>query len=182
MTTVVAHRLHDLAETIADLKEQVRVAIATELGRVLGTAVRDVLMIALAGRYLATGIESYAAPPTRGWSATQRPAGWSRDHDPWDDPLNPSRGPEYPSAGGTARPGRFLLVALALQLGRWWLHRRRDRSHAVRIPTAGNSMIGAVAPALLSVLAVAADLLTATTVLDVRNPALLDPEEFDSPS
>ena len=53
MTTLVRRQLADLAAFVANLKERVRVAVAGELSRAVGDAVREVVGAVVAGRVLA---------------------------------------------------------------------------------------------------------------------------------
>jgi hypothetical protein len=65
-----ASRLRRLADTLAVLKQRVREAVASETGRAVGEAVRDLLSAALAGRP--------AVPPYR-----TRTEDWDEDPDTW---------------------------------------------------------------------------------------------------
>src|SRR3954464_6012511 len=87
MTALVTTRFHRLADSLAELKVKVRAALATELASAVGTAVRDVLVVALIDRLVAAPSPS---PPRRErWpeGSYDRPdRGWDEARDPWAEP------------------------------------------------------------------------------------------------
>ncbi|MBA4192735.1 MAG: hypothetical protein C0467_32620 [Planctomycetaceae bacterium] len=174
----MAERFHDLAGTLAELKVRVRTALATELAGAIGTAVRDVLVVAI--------IDCVVASPTRpplsqpsGWRTGQheRRGGWDAAHDPWDDEadarddLPPSRRDSEPypyEVEPTPAIPTVAALATAVQVGRWWLARHGTVSSAVGVgvlATALGFAGGPFARAALAVLAAATDLLTAESAL-----------------
>jgi len=63
MTGLVAERCHQLAGTLAELKMKVRAALATELATAVGTAVRDVLVVAMLDRLVVTPARTATRAP-----------------------------------------------------------------------------------------------------------------------
>jgi hypothetical protein len=123
-------QLSGLAETLSELRERVRVAVAGELGRAVGDAVRQVVQAVVAGN---------TKPP-----APQTPAsrwhdeddddrdGWGRPRDPWhgrddeDDygrrtPLRREPSPDESPAASASVPAA---IAAGVFVTRWWLLRR----------------------------------------------------------
>lgn len=73
----VVDRLTRLTALLVDLKERVRLAVATELGKAVGDAVRDLVTAIVRHRP--------GSPPER-QARVQHPSDErSRPHDPWDD-------------------------------------------------------------------------------------------------
>jgi len=174
MTALDTARVHRLADSLADLKVKVRAALATELAGAVGTAVRDVLVVAL--------IDRLAAPPRP--SAQGRPGGWrghgdDRDRDTWGEPRDPWADPdEYgwdqplarcePDEPRPVPVAPAAAVAVGVSVGRWWLARRGTVAAAIGfgvLATALGLAGGPVARAALAVLAAAADVLTAESAL-----------------
>jgi hypothetical protein len=75
----VAGRLGRLADTLAELKERVRMAVAGETGKAVGEAIRDLLTAALTGR----------TTPRPAYRSTR--TGWDDDADRWDDESHEDR-------------------------------------------------------------------------------------------
>jgi len=171
MTALVTERLHHLAETLADLKVRVRAAIASELGRTIGAAVRDVLVVTLTHR-LSLPTRSTA---TDRWHEEAERGQWGQPaspHDPWDeDPDNidqqpPARSP-HESESSPALPAAAA-VAVGVHIGRWWLARQGGIIGAVAagvLVTTLGLATGSVARAALAVIAATADVLTAGSPL-----------------
>lgn len=185
MTALVTRRLNHLAETIADLKEQVRTAIATELGRAVGTAVRDVLVIALTGRFVATAIDPYP-PSGRGWDDTASDD-WNRERHSWDESPIHSHDEDNPGSQPDSVPvPAAVAIAVGVHVGRWWLIRRGGNlagSVGIGILVTSLGLAGgAAAQALIAVLTATADVMTATTLLEARRPELSGRGEFDESS
>ena len=181
MTGVVKTQLTGLAGTMAELKERVRVAVAGELGRAVGDAVRQVVQAVIAGN---------TKPPPAPRPAASRWAdeddddrdGWGRTRDPWvardeeDDDYDrgarrttPTRHetptdepPTAVSAGVTAA------VAAGVYVARWWLVRRGTLLAAAGLGL-GVGLLGVIGGPLartaVAVLAATADVLTATDAL-----------------
>ena len=88
--TLVTDKLRELAGTLAELKDRVRVALAGELARVVADAVRDVVQTVLR-RDSARVPQSphYGDPTPREWREPADP--WSDEPDPWHgDPRHRS--------------------------------------------------------------------------------------------
>jgi hypothetical protein len=165
VTALVTSRLCDLAATLADLKVRVRTAIASELGRTIGAAVRDVLVVALTHRLATPARPAYAD----GWSDEEERDRWGEPRparDPWDDPKTGERYPTTRSRGDYDSPPAVpaaAAVAVGVQVGRWWLSRHGGLTGAVAagvlVATLGLAS-GPVARAALAVLAATADVLS----------------------
>ena len=179
MSAILTTRCHRLAESLAELKIKVRAALATELAQAVGTAVRDVLVVAL--------IDRIVAPPR---SAPPRPSSprqfvgrdqddrerdeWGYVKDPWDDPDEERRTPTryaldepeedepMPAAPAAAA------IAVGVNVGRWWLARKGTVAAAVGLGVLATGLGlagGPVARAALAVLAAASDVLAAEAAL-----------------
>ncbi len=170
----MSERLHGLAETIIDLKVRVRAAIATELGRAVGIAVRDVLVIVLSER----AIDHYRPARPDGWDGNGGTDAWDSDTDRWDEPgrYSPGRNRDDSYADPDSSPvPAAVAVAVGMQVGRWWLARRGNLTGAIGagvLIAAIGLTGGAAARAALAVLAATADVLTATAVLKPHDPEL----------
>lgn len=158
----VAGRVHRLANTLAELKERVRTAVAGETGRAVGDAIRDLITAALTGRLSRT---------------VYRTAGDGRDddRDHWDED-DEYRRPSYDHRryqdeddsparqsvrAATNWPTAFAAGAAA---ARWWACRRMSGWAAVGLGLlVGVATIagGPVARAGLALVAAAADLVPA---------------------
>ena len=155
----IRDRLVHLTETLHHLKDRVREAVATEVGRVVAEAIRDVLTTALRVR----AEEPLHPQPDRRDRADQ----WSEDDpDPWDDDRpdpdpSPRRTPSPPAPASS--------WAAALSVGvlvvKWlWGHR------VPLWPCLGMGVLATVATlnggpvvrASLAALATAADLVNLT--------------------
>ncbi|WP_157469998.1 hypothetical protein [Gemmata sp. SH-PL17] len=165
MTKIVTTKLTGLAGTMAELKERVRIAVAGELGRAVGDAVRQVVQAVVAERP-----EPPAArrPPASRWDDEDEDDrdGWDRPRDPWgetgrdrnddDDDYDRSRGSrratptrhEPPIAEPSAVSASMTAaVAAGVYVARWWLVRRGTllaaagpaSAAASRVPSAGRS-------------------------------------------
>lgn len=187
MSAVVTTRCHRLADTLAELKVRVRAALATELAAAVGTAVRDVLVVALVDRLTAP---ARPAPPPPGSSrtATWRDDEYDRGRDPWGDPHDPWYDRDYEDRHRTTgrhardepeevepRPTvpAAAAVAVGVQAGRWWLARKGTVAAAVGIGVLATGLGlagGPVARAALAVLAAATDLLVAESALARIDP------------
>ena len=179
MTGAMTQRAHRLADSLGDLKLKVRAALATELAGAVGTAVRDVLVVALVDRMIAA--------PTRpgGW----RDDGADRDRDRWGDSRDPWADPDEYDARERI-PARYAhdtheeddpvpavqtaAVAVGANVGRWWLARNGSVAAAVGLGVLATGLGlagGPVARAALAVLAAATDLLTAESALARIDPS-----------
>jgi len=166
MTALVTERLHSLAETLADLKVRVRAAIASELGRTIGAAVRDVLVVALTHRLASPTRPAYSDA----WHDEADRDRWGEPRparDPWDDDPEgierrpPTRSQEE-SHSSPAVPAAAAM-AVGVHVGRWWLARHGGLIGAVAagvLVTTLGLATGPVARAALAVIAATADVLT----------------------
>lgn len=177
MTALVTTRCHRLADTLAELKVKLRAALATELAGAVGTAVRDVLVVALIDRLVLPAQPSPSPPRPGGWRAD----GYDRDRDAWGDPRDPWDDPDDYDSRGRA-PARYerevpapmpvvpaaAAVAVGLNVGRWWLAKKGTVAAAVGLGVLATGLGlagGPVARAALAVLAAATDILTAESAL-----------------
>ena len=188
MTTAITRRVHNLADSLAELKVRVRAAIATELASAVGTAVRDVLVIALIDRLIAAPTRSsYSSPRASGWRDDE----YDRDRDRWDTPRDPwaddteydiRRGPTVTRHHRTsddeveAIPAvpTAAAIAVGVNVGRWWLARRGTVATAVGFGVLATMLGvagGPIARAALAVLAAATDVLTAESALARIDPS-----------
>jgi hypothetical protein len=183
MTSAITRRVHRLADSLAELKVRVRTALATELAGAVGTAIRDVLVVALIDRMIAA--------PTRSPRPPARTGGWrddGEDRDRWDEPRD-QWADDYDS--GDRAPARYAhdnheedepvsavptaaAVAVGANVGRWWLARKGSVAAAVGLGVLATGLGlagGPVARAALAVLAAATDLLTAESALVRFDPS-----------
>jgi hypothetical protein len=182
MTSAITRRVHRLADSLRELKLKVRAALATELAGAVGTAVRDVLVVALVDRLVATAPRTPTSPREVGW----RDDGYDRDR--WDEPRDPWADDYDPRDRLPARDGHddreesgqmpavpvAAAVAVGANVGRWWLSRRGSIAAAlgVGVLAAGLGLAGGpVARAALAVLAAATDLLSAESALARIDPS-----------
>jgi len=110
-------KLRRLADTLGELKERVRDAIAGELSRVVAQTVQDILRSFVRGR-------SEPPPPEN----RREPSDWRDDHDPWadeqEDHFPPARYEPEPEEIDPP-PAPVNRWHRAFELGttvlRWWL-------------------------------------------------------------
>lgn len=184
MTALVTTRARRLAETLAELKVKVRAALATELAGAVGSAVRDVLVVALIDRVTSPPRASTPAPLRGGWPGSgydRQEDSWDESRDPWADsgdapyhaPARYTRDRDDERAPEPVPVGPAAAVALGASVGRWWLGRGGTGASAVGfglLAAALGLAGGPVARAALAVLAAAADVLTAESVLARPDP------------
>ena len=186
MTGAITRRAHRLADSLGELKLRVRAALATELAGAVGTAIRDVLIVALIDRMIAAPARSRRPPArTGGWRDDEA----DRDRDRWGEPRDQWADPDEYDARDRA-PARYAhdeeesepmpavpmaaAVAVGANLGRWWLARKGSVAAAVGLGVLGTGLGlagGPVARAALAVLAAATDLLTAESALARLDPS-----------
>jgi hypothetical protein len=183
MTALVTTRFHRLADALADLKVRVRAALATELASAVGTAVRDVLVVALIDRLVAAPTRT-SSSHSGGWrdDGYDRDA-WGEPRDPWADPddydtrdRTPVRSDRDERAESESTPvvSVAAAVAVGVNFGRWWLARKGTLAVAVGfgvLATALGLAGGPVTRAALTVLAAATDVLTAESALARPDPS-----------
>ncbi len=188
MSAILTTHCHRLAGSLAELKVKVRAALATELAAAIGTAVRDVLVVALIDRLIAPTRSTPTRPPapcpTTGWrdEDDRERDEWGYVKDRWDDPDDDQR---------RRTPTRYALdepeeaepmpavpvaaaVAVGVNVGRMWLARKGTVAAAVGfgVLAAGLGLAGGpVARAALAVLAAASDVLTAESALSRMDPS-----------
>ncbi|HXD85228.1 MAG TPA: hypothetical protein VN641_01960 [Urbifossiella sp.] len=157
MTALVAARMRDLADSLADLKVRLRDALAGELAQLVARAVGDVV------RTLVAGQAGREPPPVRSW----------HEHDAWDDFDHEEDFVEEvaPGApGSSAAAAAPIALAAAVHAVRWWLGRRGTLAGAVGLGL-GVGVLGLTGGAIvryaLAALTTAADLLAVTDALDV---------------
>ena len=187
MSAIVTRRCHRLADSLAELKVKVRVALATELAAAIGTAVRDVLVVALVDRLITSTRPAPPRPPS------SRTAGWGgdeddRERDHWGDPRDPWGEPDDDRDRTPARYARdepeevepmpavpaAAALAIGVQAGRWWLARKGSVAAAVGIGMFATGLGlagGPFARAALAVLAATSDLLVAESALARIDPS-----------
>jgi hypothetical protein len=185
VSAILTARCHRLAESLAELKIKVRAALATELAQAVGTAVRDVLVVALIDRLVAPTRSTPTRPPT------PRPTNWrdddERERDEWGYPKDPWEDPEE----DRRTPTRYALdepkevepmpavpaaaaVAVGVNVGRMWLARKGTLAAAVGLGVLATGLGlagGPVARAALAVLAAATDVLVAESTLARTDPS-----------
>jgi hypothetical protein len=186
VSAILTARCHRLAESLAELKARVRAALATELAGAIGTAVRDVLVVALVDRLIAPA----RSTPTR--AASPRAPSWRDDvderdqwgypKDSWDDTDEYDRD-RTPSRYARDEPEEVqqmpavpaaAAVAVGVNVGRWWLARKGTVAAAVGLGVLATGLGlagGPVARAALAVLAASADLFVAESALARTEPS-----------
>jgi hypothetical protein len=182
MSAILAARCHRLAESLAELKIRVRAALATELAGAIGSAVRDVLVVALVDRLVTPTRPAVTRPPVHrptGWRDDEFDHGRERDEwgyvkDPWDEPDEDRRTParysldEPEEAEAMPAVPAAAAVAVGVNVGRWWLARKGTVGAAVGLGVLATGLGlagGPVARAALAVLAAATDVLAAESAL-----------------
>jgi hypothetical protein len=181
MTALVTDRFRGLAQKITDLKGKVRTALATELASAVGTAVRDVLVVALLERVILPSqrvpLRVSASPSSVGWRDEYERDTWGERRDPWDErddyedrPARPTvcsvRDSDEPEVNRTLPS--VTAVAVGVNVGRWWLSRRGSVGGAVGagiVTTLLGLAGGPLARTALAVFAAASDVLTAESAL-----------------
>jgi len=188
MSALVTRRCRRLADSLGELKIKVRAALATELAGAVGLAVRDVLVAALIDRMLSAPTRPAVRPPT------SRPGGWrdeeDEDRDRWGSPKDPWADPddydtrdlartryeheEYDEVEAAPAVPTAAVIAIGVNVGRWWLARRGTVPAAIGfgvLATALGLAGGPIARAALAVLAAATDILTAESALARFDPS-----------
>jgi hypothetical protein len=171
MNSHVVRRVGRLAHSLAELKVKLRTALATELAGAVGIAVRDVLIAALID-----GLVTAWPRQASNWRADdygREGRAWD-DEDPWSDPgdyrytgstttRHERESPEHVAALPMAAA-----AAIGVNVGRWWLARSGSVAGAVGIGVLATTLGlggGPFTRVILTVLAAAADLLTAESLL-----------------
>jgi hypothetical protein len=188
VSAILTTRCHQLADSLAELKVKVRAALATELAQAVGTAVRDVLVVALVDR-LITPTRSVTtrapAPRSTSWRADEDDRErdqWGYVKDPWDDSDDEDRHrPQSRYAHDEPEEVQAMpaipvaaAVAVGVNVGRWWLAKKGTVAAAVGLGVLATGLGlagGPVARAALAVLAAATDLLVAESALTHADPS-----------
>jgi hypothetical protein len=180
MNALVTQRFHKLSDSLVELKVKVREAMATELATAVGTAVRDIVVVAMIDRLVNT--------TPRPVTTTAHSGGWRHDgydrlgepKDPWTDadydrPIPRSRyGLDEPETEPPPTMPTTAAIAVGVHVGRWWLARNGTLPTAIGVgvlATALGFTGGPLAHAALTLLAAATDLLTADSALARPDPA-----------
>ena len=172
MKALVTQRVQRLAESLEELKVKVRTALAAEMANVIGTAVRDILVVALINRILTT------PPRSDHWREDT-----SEDRDPWDDPVDTfdrmparcehcDRSETEPASAGSTTAATS--IAVGVNVGRWWLTRTGTIPAAIGLGVAVTVLGlagGPIARAIFAVLAATTDVLTAESALARLDPS-----------
>ena len=114
----IRDRLMHLTETLHQLKDRVREAVATEMGRVVSEAIRDVLTMALRVR----ADEPSHPRPDRRYRADQ----WSEDDaDDWDDDRSdPDPSPQRTPSPSAPASSWAAALSVGVLVAKWlWGHR-----------------------------------------------------------
>jgi hypothetical protein len=157
---------------MAELRERVREALASEMARVVAEAVREVITAVLRG-----GPMPYGRGPT-----PARPVTADRwdDPDPWDEsdpygrvePVHHHIEDDTPAPTGAATRSMAVApaaVASGVSAGRWWLRRRGSAVEAIGVGVLVALAVlsgGPVVRMSATVAAAAADLAAVTEALD----------------
>jgi len=181
MTALVTNRIHELSESLVELKLKVRETLATELATAVGSAVRDIIVVAMVDRIINPSPRNPTTSPHSGWRK-DRYDRWGEPKDPWaeaddyDRPGTPARyelderdDEEPPPALPTTAA-----LAIGVNVGRWWLARNGATHTAVGLGVLATALGFAGGPftrAALAVLAAATDLLTAESAVARHDPS-----------
>ena len=187
MSAIVTQRCHRLADSLAELKVKVRAALATELAGAIGTAVRDVLVMALVDRIITPTRITPPQPPssrTASWRDDEDDRErdqWGYVRDSWDEPENPRERPrsryepeEPDEVDTTPAVPTAAAIAVGVNVGRWWLAKKGSVPAAIGFGVLATGLGlagGPVARAALAVLAAAADILVAESALARIDPS-----------
>ncbi len=115
LSATLRDRLGRLTASLLDLKARVRAAVASELGRVVGEAIRD-LVAALAGGPAAPAESDGRSDPTSP-GRRRSPDPWDDDESGWEDSdTNPTDVPESLTDSPTSPAARWW-VAVAAGVG-----------------------------------------------------------------
>jgi hypothetical protein len=167
VTDVVRRQLADLAGFLVTLKDRVRVAVAGELSRAVGDAVREVVGAVVTGRPAAP-----VRPAPRGrWADPDKGRGrrgaWDDDPDEDEDDFDDEEVTHRPVPPPTARV--TVAVTAGAAVARWWAARAGGGLLAAAGVGLGVGLAGLLGGPLartaVAVLAAAADILAATDAL-----------------
>lgn len=174
---LVKQRVGKLAESLTELKVKVRAALAGELASAVGSAVRDVLVIALLDRMMAVPRPSTMSRSAGSWRDDEFE---DRDRDRWDERDPWSERDDYGTHHGAHKreereededvePSRAVpavaAVAVGVNVGRWWLARKGSTAAALGLGAVATALGVSGGPLALAVIAAATDLLSAESAL-----------------
>jgi hypothetical protein len=164
-SSLVTDTLTELAATLTDLKDRVRVALAGELARVVADAVRDTLQTVL--RREPGGAVPSSVPTARSWHPPGDP--WADDQSGWEPGSSLPNDPAGAVRTGGAGFDPTAAVALAAGAGvaQWWARRtgRLAAAAGFGVAVAVFGSFGPTGRAALAVLAAATDLLAVPDLL-----------------
>jgi hypothetical protein len=165
----IAEKLHELASNLQTLKTRVRFALADEMAKAVGAAVRDILIVALCERFATASTSNgspYYSPDPSDWRSEYERDEWDDDdshvdypRSTWRETAKSSTVPPIPTAAA---------VAVGVHIGRLWF--RRQGSMPLSLGVGALATIvgltgGVAARAVLAVLTAGVDLLIADTDL-----------------
>ena len=166
--TLAQNRILRLTDTLSQLRDRVREAVASEMGRAIGDAVRDLLTAVL---HRGSSPLVNPTPPPRPSSSRyyedQPEDPWNEDPD-WEEPHPPRSRPEEQenplpeSAPQSTARSWTTAVTMGAALARWCLQRKMPtlRSISLGIVTAVVTLsAGPILQSSLSALDIARDLL-----------------------
>ncbi len=151
-------RLRHLTDTLGTLRERVREAVATELGKAVGLAVQDLLHAFARGRPVVPD------PATRTYSRDSRSArDWEEEPDPWDEDVAARRqadgsadSDESDESEAATPPNRWpAAVTVATRVWSWWRTQRGPAWVGVGLGLAAGAAAWAGGPLLTAGLALA---------------------------
>jgi hypothetical protein len=156
----IAGKLNALASTLETLKSRVREAMAGEMAKAVGEAVRDVLIVVLCDQFAAAS-SPYRSSGTASWHAERERDEWEEDDYPRNDWREAVRTavPPVPTAAA---------VAVGVQVGRWCFRRYGVLPLSLgagALATVIGLSGGVATRAVLAVLSAGVDLLTADSDL-----------------
>jgi hypothetical protein len=156
----IAGKLNALASTLETLKSRVREAMAGEMAKAVGEAVRDVLIVVLCDQFAAASNPYHSSESSA----------WHRDNerDEWDEDDNPH--PGWREIARTAVPPvpTAAAVAVGVHVGRWCFRRYGGLPLSLgagALTTIVGLSGGVATRAVLAVISAGVDLLTADTDL-----------------
>lgn len=162
----IAEKLQELASNLETLKTRVRLALADEMAKAVGAAVRDILVVALCDRFAAVSTSCgspYHSSDSRDWRSEYERDKWDDDSDvdyprsTWSETTKPTT--PIPTAAA---------VAVGVHIGRWWFRRHGGMPLSLGVGARATiaGLTGGIATrAILAVLTATVDLLIADTDL-----------------
>ena len=173
MTAVLREQLNRLADVLTNLKDRVRLAVASELARAVSGAVQEVIQAVVSGRHDHEET-SFTRPRSRTAWDDDDDNGWGRTADRWpddrsddDDFTHANRHDEVTSQ--PTNPGTITTaVAASVSVARWWLLRHGTLYSAAWLGL-GVGILGVLGGPLMQtvigLLAATAEVLTVTESL-----------------